>query len=561
MTTYQKLMKTPFSPNHLITSINFNYLSTSNKSIDFSIRRSHEPINSHKENIDINSNIYIQNKEKLEKLKLSLQKKPIKIKFLKHNFVTSQKKFNLQSYKQIPLKIFEPNSFNNTSIKYSKHVNTNTSFIKNHLTNNYQKKIEEKKIKNYGEKEKNNFIVNSPISITHIRNRNERRNQVNENLKHFNSIENESFSNQNKLKLSYNFSLLKYKTSSKNFQNLKKDKDNSMNKSTSRLTNYFSPPKFETSKLEESIDLQKSCRIYTNKRNNEFKFTIVNPDDFKIIKQIGFGSFGKIYKTLYIKNGNKYALKVMHSNKNNILYMQEKVKIIMNLEKSMKCDGLIKIYGDSLIKNGNQYYYYEVLELADKDWEKEIISRRRYHKYYSEDELINIMWQLVKTLSLLQKNHITHRDIKLQNILLLNNQYKICDFGEARKLMQKGIIVQPIRGSELYMSPIQFFGLERKFDYVQHNTYKSDVFSLGMCILFAANLNDDCLYDIRELKDMDKIKNIVMSYLSRRYSLKFIHCLLILLEIQEKNRPDFIALEDIILKTFHNNNKRMTNYK
>ena len=126
--------------------------------------------------------------------------------------------------------------------------------------------------------------------------------------------------------------------------------------------------------------------------------------------------------------------------------------------------------------------------------------------------------------------------------------------------MQKGIIVQPIRGSELYMSPIQFFGLERKFDYVQHNTYKSDVFSLGMCILFAANLNDDCLYDIRELKDMDKIKNIVMSYLSRRYSLKFIHCLLILLEIQEKNRPDFIALEDIILKTFHNN-KRMTNYK
>ena len=34
MTTYQKLMKTPFSPNHLITSINFNYLSTSNKSID-----------------------------------------------------------------------------------------------------------------------------------------------------------------------------------------------------------------------------------------------------------------------------------------------------------------------------------------------------------------------------------------------------------------------------------------------------------------------------------------------------------------------------------------------
>ena len=46
-------MKTTFSPNHLITSINFNYLSTSNKSIDFSIRKSQDQINEQKENISI----------------------------------------------------------------------------------------------------------------------------------------------------------------------------------------------------------------------------------------------------------------------------------------------------------------------------------------------------------------------------------------------------------------------------------------------------------------------------------------------------------------------------
>ena len=204
---------------------------------------------------------------------------------------------------------------------------------------------------------------------------------------------------------------------------------------------------------------------------------------------------------------------------------------------------------------GNQYFYYEVLELADRDWEQEIILRRRHFRYYSENELINILLQLVKTLSLMQKNHITHRDIKLQNILLLNNTYKICDFGEARKLLQKGIIVQPVRGSELYMSPIQFFGLEKKLDYVQHNSYKSDVFSLGMCVLFAANLSDECLYAIREISDMNEIKNIVMRYLYRRYSIKFIHLLLILLEFKEKNRPDFISLEQIILNSFKNDEK------
>ena len=111
---------------------------------------------------------------------------------------------------------------------------------------------------------------------------------------------------------------------------------------------------------------------------------------------------------------------------------------------------------------------------------------------------------------------------------------------------QKGVIVQPARGSELYMSPIQFFGLNQKLKQVQHNTYKSDVFSLGMCILFAATLSEDCLYDIRELTDMNHIKNILESYLSKRYSNVFIRLLLCFLEVDEKKRPDFIQMEKII---------------
>ena len=86
-------MKTAFSPNHSITSINFNYLSTSNKSIIFPPRKSQEQIIEQKENIPINSNIYIRDKEKYDNLKLSLQKNPIKMKFLKRNILKNQKKF------------------------------------------------------------------------------------------------------------------------------------------------------------------------------------------------------------------------------------------------------------------------------------------------------------------------------------------------------------------------------------------------------------------------------------------------------------------------------------
>ena len=545
----KKILKTG-NPNHLITSINFHYSSVNNNIKSFSSRQNITRADEDKENKNINSNISIVNKKKYNKLKITLQKQPIKKKLLNNNFEINQKIINLNSYKSVPLKIFEPGSFNNTSIHYSKHKNKE-KFVNKLVNINKNKKIENKR-KNYLDKEQikenqNFMLLNSSISFTKIKN-NDNNFKINHKIN--NSIENESVSYKNK---SFFYSSLKYGTAAKNIKNNNK-LDSYINRTKRHIQNFFSPPKLEiSSRIGESIELQKSCRILSERRRSiESKLKYINPDDFKIIKQIGFGSFGKIYKALNIKNGQKYALKIMHNNKDNISYMQEKIRLIMDFEKRIKCEGLIKIYGDACIKKGNQYYYYEVLELAERDWEQEINARGKQYKFYSEYDLINITFGLVETLSLLQKNHITHRDIKLQNILLLKNSYKICDFGEARKLSQKGVIVQPVRGSELYMSPIQFFGLDKKLDYVQHNTYKSDVFSLGMCILFAATLSDECLYEIRELTNMIEIEKILMRYLSRRYSNKFIHLLLILLEIEEKNRPDFINLEKIILNIFYN---------
>ena len=558
----KKTMKTEYNQNHLITSINFHYSSNSNNIKISNSRKKKKQNDENKENINHNSNISIINKKKYIKMKMTLQKQPIKKKILRNNFELNQNILNLNAYKSEPLKIFEPDSFNNTSIHYTNHKNKIT--FSSGLMNLSKKKKTERKIKQQSNedqkkdiKEINNFmILNNSISLsknkTSIKSFKLRKIN-NENLKNKNSIENESFSYQNNIFINSNFSTDSYRTASKN-KPQNNQLNNRINSSKGIYQNFFSPPKSEMAKnVGESIELKKSCRILTDRRkNNDLIIKFVNPDDFKIIKQIGFGSFGKIYKVLNIKNGQKYALKVMQNNKDNISYMQEKVQLIMEFENKIKCDGLIKIYGDACIKKGDQYHYYEVLELADRDWEQEIISRKRQNKYYSEYELINISTRLVQTLSTLQKNHITHRDIKLQNILLLNKNYKICDFGEARKLNQKGIIVQPVRGSELYMSPIQFFGLEKKLDYVQHNTYKSDVFSLGMCILFAATLSDECLYDIREITDMKEIENILMKYLYQRYSIKFIYFLLIMLEHNEKNRPDFISLEEIISNSFKN---------
>ena len=166
--------------------------------------------------------------------------------------------------------------------------------------------------------------------------------------------------------------------------------------------------------------------------------------------------------------------------------------------------------------------------------------------FYTEEELITIMSQIIHTFALLQKNHITHRDIKPQNIMLVKGNFKITDFGNCRILKREGYCVQRIRGSEMYMSPIMFKGLHSKMPQVKHNSYKSDVFSLGMCFLLAAACSYHPLNIIREIYDMNSIYNIAKYYLGNRYSETVLNILFSMLQVEENMRPDFIQLDSFI---------------
>ena len=193
------------------------------------------------------------------------------------------------------------------------------------------------------------------------------------------------------------------------------------------------------------------------------------------------------------------------------------------------------------------YEFYELMELAEKDWEKEISRRRESQQYYQEYELMEIFKHLINTLSQLQNNRITHRDIKPQNIMMVNGKLKICDFGNARILKRDGIIIQKIRGSELYMSPIVFKGYRSGKPQIRHNTFKSDVYSLGVCFLLAASLSFEGPNIIRQVYDMKTIKKVVNQQLQKRYSQNLINLIITMLQIEESKRPDFNQLELMIL--------------
>ena len=191
------------------------------------------------------------------------------------------------------------------------------------------------------------------------------------------------------------------------------------------------------------------------------------------------------------------------------------------------------------------------MDLAERDWEVEIIKRFKEKRYYTEEELIKILKQLASALVYLQKKEIAHRDIKPENILLFFESekkvtFKICDFGEAKEKIKVNSRHKSIRGTDYYMSPILFKGLTSEEKYVRDNAYKSDVFSLGFCMIIAGVLDFDFINKIRNVEEQTKLDKIIRESLEERYSFKFIRVLLKMIILHEKDRIDFLGLEQLI---------------
>lgn len=285
------------------------------------------------------------------------------------------------------------------------------------------------------------------------------------------------------------------------------------------------------------------------KNENDSSLKMFSSDDYTIIKQIGEGTFGKIYEVKGA-NGRKYAMKkILTSSKSEIESLTKEYEMLLSLS-SYKLN-LVNIHGmETKQLDKTTYVMYVLMDIAIRDWEKEIELRKRKKNYYSERELKEIIRQLIHTFAELQRHGISHRDIKPQNILLFEDgSFRISDFGEAKTILNsknnQNTIKQTIRGTELYMSPILFHALQsknQKDKYTEHNTYKSDVFSLGLCLLLAGTLTFNALFDIRELDDMLSIKIALSKYL-KGYSRQFTDILYQMIEIDEKKRFDFIGLD------------------
>ena len=289
-------------------------------------------------------------------------------------------------------------------------------------------------------------------------------------------------------------------------------------------------------------------KLKKKKSDDLISIPIFDDKDYNYIKLIGKGSYGKIYLVEDKNTLTEYALKkVFCSDYEELLKFKKEFQLIYSLQNP----NILRIYKIQ-IKNLDitTYCLYVLMERAQTDWSIEIKRRKLSRIFYKEKEIISILKQLTQGLLFLQKNKVAHRDIKPQNILIFpNNVYKIADMGEAKKVDKNRIQMATLRGSELFMSPLLYEGLKFNKNNIRHNPYKSDMFSLGLCFLYAICLNLKVLEYIREMKSMNSVKDIINKFLDKnKYSDKLIEIVYKMIDLDEEKRYDFEQLEEELTK-------------
>ena len=93
------------------------------------------------------------------------------------------------------------------------------------------------------------------------------------------------------------------------------------------------------------------------------------------------------------------------------------------------------------IKHPNIVHLYETLESSNNYYmiidycnHGDLVKymKKRNITFFNEPEAKNIIMQIMNGFKILRKEKIIHRDIKLENILVHNDQIKIGDFGLAK---------------------------------------------------------------------------------------------------------------------------------
>ena len=188
-------------------------------------------------------------------------------------------------------------------------------------------------------------------------------------------------------------------------------------------------------------------------------------DRYEILEKIGTGGMSDVYKAKCHKLNRFVAVKVLKQEFSENANFVSKFQTEAQAAAGLAHPNIVNVY-DVGEENG---IHYIVMELVEGITLKKYIEKKARLSY---KEAVSIAIQVSMGIEAAHNNHIIHRDIKPQNIIISKDgKVKVTDFGIA-KAATSNTITSNVMGSVHYTSPEQARG--------GYSDEKSDIYSLGV---------------------------------------------------------------------------------
>ncbi len=188
-------------------------------------------------------------------------------------------------------------------------------------------------------------------------------------------------------------------------------------------------------------------------------------DRYEIIDKVGTGGMADVYKAKDHRLNRFVAVKILKAEFSNDKTFVEKFRAEAQSAAGLSHPNVVNVYdvGDE------EDMHYIVMELVEGITLKSFIERKGK---LDVKEAVGIAIQIAQGMEAAHGNHIVHRDIKPQNIIISREgKVKVTDFGIA-KAVTSDTITSNAMGSVHYLSPEQARG--------GFSDEKSDIYSLGV---------------------------------------------------------------------------------
>ena len=264
--------------------------------------------------------------------------------------------------------------------------------------------------------------------------------------------------------------------------------------------------------------------------------------NYKYIKTIGEGTFGKVKLAVHNLTGEKVAIKILEKNLIKDKSEYNRIEKEIQFLKLFNHPNIIQIY--EFIESSSSYFI--VMEYAEGG---ELFNYIVQKEKLSENESSFYFYQIIQGVIEIHKKKICHRDIKPENLLFTHNKIlKIIDFGLSSEY--DNYLTTPC-GSPCYASPEMIKGQK-------YNGLSVDLWACGI-ILFAMlcgylpfddKNNNELFKKIVECKiDYPTKDEVILSEIS----------LDLINKILTPNPKKRIGIEDILAHPFMNYGKKIYN--